>query len=499
MARADAGEGEGGMKTLGVGLLAVAAALAVVPCSAEETRSLPGFGEVTVYRPADLHDARGVVLFVSGDGGWNLGVVDMARRLAPRAIVAGISLPDWARRAAGHADRCWYPAGELEVAAQSLEKQLGLPRYVPPILVGYSSGATLVYGAMAQAPSTTFAGAISLGFCPDLEVARPLCGSADWKPRYDAGKRVSWLPEGRLPGANATSSRWVALQGTIDQVCAPDRTAAFVSRTGGGRVVMLEKVGHGFSVPARWGRAFDEAAASFLEPDGLLVARPPVHAAEAPAAIAAALDRLDLPLEVTWPEGARAALIFLSGDGGWADLDRSIAEGLTRRGVAVIAWNSLHYFWSARSPAVLAGDLRRVVAALPPDVRLFAGGYSFGAETVPVAVASGGGGLERLRGLVLVAPGPYATFEISPLDWVRSGESPTDHPVTPVLDSLRAPPALCLQGSDDAESGCPKGGNSVVRSETLPGGHHFGGDWDRLVDRIASFVLPGAPVPTSPP
>ena len=47
---------------------------------AEETTAQFGrFGKITVYRPS-LHPAH-VVLFVSGDGGWNLGVVDMAREL----------------------------------------------------------------------------------------------------------------------------------------------------------------------------------------------------------------------------------------------------------------------------------------------------------------------------------------------------------------------------------------------------------------------------------
>ncbi len=72
------------MKACTVRLLATLAALATlggVPALAagEETFTLEPFGALTVYRttPRPAH----LVLFVSGDGGWKLGVVDMAREL----------------------------------------------------------------------------------------------------------------------------------------------------------------------------------------------------------------------------------------------------------------------------------------------------------------------------------------------------------------------------------------------------------------------------------
>lgn len=37
------------------------------------------FGKVTIYLPSKAPNA--VVLFVSGDGGWNQGVVDMAKNV----------------------------------------------------------------------------------------------------------------------------------------------------------------------------------------------------------------------------------------------------------------------------------------------------------------------------------------------------------------------------------------------------------------------------------
>ena len=47
------------------------------------------FGKVSVYRPHG--EPREVVLFLSGDGGWTLGVLSMTQRLVEQgALVAGI-------------------------------------------------------------------------------------------------------------------------------------------------------------------------------------------------------------------------------------------------------------------------------------------------------------------------------------------------------------------------------------------------------------------------
>ena len=92
-----------------------------------------------------------VVLFISGDGGWNAGVVDMAQRIAAQqAVVIGIAYPAL-RRAAAREGGCWYVASDLELISHAAQKALKLSQYHPPVLVGYSSGASLVYAALAKA------------------------------------------------------------------------------------------------------------------------------------------------------------------------------------------------------------------------------------------------------------------------------------------------------------------------------------------------------------
>ena len=471
----------------------------------EEQVSIPLFGMVKVYRPESIQATRGVVLFVSGDGGWNLGVVDMARRSASRAIVVGLSMPAWQKMVQKDPTHCWFPAGELESTAQAIEKIYRLPLYIRPILVGYSSGATVVYGALAQAPAEAFAGAVSLGFCPDMELARPFCSREDWKPSYDSKKKQSLLPPrpGIAPRPDG-SARWIALQGTVDQVCDPKSVGGFTASIPAARMVSLPKVGHGFSVARNWGAAYDAAIDNLLEPATVLEKTPgdvkrseshlPNHS---PGEIRDRLDALELPLEIQWLEGAQSVMIFLSGDGGWAELDQSVASALAAQGVGVVGWNTLRYFWQPRTPEEFRADLGRVVAALPEGMRVFVGGFSFGAEVVPVSLSPGSSdgetrtqaiAMSRIAGLVLLGPGPYATFEVSTLDWIRTGTSPTDHPVAASLERLGGLPVLCIDGAQQGLSGCSSAAVRGLTHVNLPGGHHFGGDYDALAARILDFM-----------
>ena len=53
--------------------------------------------------------------------------------------------------------------------------------------------------------------------------------------------------------------------------------------------------------------------------------------------------------------------VFLSGDGGWAGIDKNVAAALAARGISVAGVDSLRYFWTARTPQGLAADLDRIL------------------------------------------------------------------------------------------------------------------------------------------
>ena len=214
-----------------------------------ETLAYGRFGDITVYRGEKPHD---LVLFLSGDGGWNLGVVNMAERLAGlHAVVAGIDIRHYLAQLEAANEACVSPAADLKDLGAHLAAELKLDLKAAPTLVGYSSGATLVFAALVEAPAGSFKGALSLGFCPDLELNKPLCrgaGIASTPRKNTKGvvKGVNFLPAKQL------AAPWIALQGALDQVCIAPDTEKFMSEVPGANYVLLPKVGHGYGVERNW-------------------------------------------------------------------------------------------------------------------------------------------------------------------------------------------------------------------------------------------------------
>ncbi|HEY8021321.1 MAG TPA: AcvB/VirJ family lysyl-phosphatidylglycerol hydrolase [Thermoanaerobaculia bacterium] len=494
------------MKIFAVALLA--ACLAAPACFAsEETFTFAPFGTVTVYRPTP--HPKHVALFLSGDGGWKLGVVDMAREIAGMdTLVAGVSLPAYMKAvgaegketAAADPNVCFNPSGDLEALGRAVETRYGYAARVPPILVGYSSGATLVYAALVQAPPRTFGGAVSLGFCPDLIVNMPICkgNGLAWK-RDKEGKGVDFLPSKLL------EAPWVALQGDIDQVCTPEDTRTYVNEVPHGELVWLHKVGHGFSVPKNWMRQFKESfervatgerperdeqssaasRSSAGSSDASPAAKPPAkassggrrakhrapaHAASPPARLAR-LPLIEVPAHP--PAGGRIA-VLLTGDGGWRACDRDLAKALAARGIPVVGWSSLRYFLRGRSPAEGARDLEAVLghylAAWQADEAIVIG-YSFGADVVPFFVNRLPRSLRaRIPLVALIGPDRRADFRLRLADLLgRDGKDSV--PVVPEIQKLRGTPILCSYGERETWSLCPELPADLARVVQRPGGH----------------------------
>ncbi len=73
-------------------------------------------------------------------------------------------------KAAARADApCQMIAADFESLSHQVQKEIGMSDYLVPVLVGYSSGATVAYATLVQSPPGTFAGALSLGFCADQD------------------------------------------------------------------------------------------------------------------------------------------------------------------------------------------------------------------------------------------------------------------------------------------------------------------------------------------
>lgn len=451
-------------------LLAVTLGLAAAPAPAAERALEYGapFGRVMLYVPDG--PPRGVVLFISGDGGWNLGVVSMARHLAARgAVVAGVDIRRYFAAMADERGGCRYLAGDLESLAHRVQRELGLASYHVPFLYGYSSGANLVYAAVAQSRGT-FAGAVSLGFCPEQRYhgAQP-CGSGQL--RFHPGGKGAIV----LEPAAQLGDPWIAFQGDRDRTCPLATVDEFARHVDSAEVVRLPGVGHGFGAERDWMPQFE---ALFTR-----LAQPPAAAPAMPAEVA------DLPLieQPGTPAAGMPLALMLSGDGGWASLDRGVAAALNARGVPVVGLSTLKYYWYAKTPEQSAADVARILhhyLTVWQRERALLVGYSFGADVLPFIVARLPPELRaRVQLVALLGLSRQANFEIRVANWLP-GTDKGRAATLPEIARLGDVNLLCVYGAGESGDPCPELESSGVAVERIGEKHHLGGDYGAIAAAI---------------
>ncbi|HEY4213843.1 MAG TPA: AcvB/VirJ family lysyl-phosphatidylglycerol hydrolase [Steroidobacteraceae bacterium] len=446
-------------------------------------RQMPAgrFGTATVYVPDGT--SRSVAIFVSGDGGWKLGVTDMAKALRDDgAVVIGIDIRRYIASLKASAQKadpvCQSLAGDFETLSHRIQKELGVSEYHVPVLVGYSSGATIVYAALVQSPTGTFEGAMSLGFCADQDFGgAALCPGTGlhYAPGQGKLQKGEWV----VDPAKTLKQPWIALQGQKDEVCSPPAVDAFAAQTPMSQVIRLPAVGHGFSVERNWMPQFLEAYRRLNAPQQSRIAARPA-------------DIDDLPVTEVRAEGnsdSDTFALLLTGDGGWAGLDQELATRLAADGVSTVGLNSLKYFWSERTPTGAAKDVARVIRhylAAWNKTRVLLVGYSFGADALPFIVNRLPPDLKsQLLSLSLLGLSANASFQVSVADWI-GGDS--GGPATqPELTALGAVPVLCLYGEGDKDTICPTANGKITR-EHIGKGHHFSGEYSQIADRIVAFA-----------
>ena len=452
------------MKRLHAACLALALALTgPVTALAQEKISHGNFKDVLLYRPKG--EAKSFVLFLSGDEGWTPALGAQAQALADQgAAVAGIHTPRLLAALLKVSGDCLLPDGDLENLSHFLQGYAHLPAYFPPLLVGQGSGGTLAYALLAQAPADVFGGGISMDFCPELAVRKPLCKGEDVHfTRCPHGRGLTLLPAPKL------REPWVVLQGGGHQACAPATAQQFVAQVGGAEWVTVASAGDARAPLLAAHRQLTTGLAAAAAPAG-----PDVSVADLPL----------VPVPSTVPSDTFAVL--LSGDGGWAGIDKQLAAKLSAAGVPVVGLDSLRYFWSARTPEGLAQDLDRVLHAYAVQwkkSRALLIGYSQGADVLPFAV-------NRLsaasRGLVahtvLIGPGEKASFKFRLSNWLSRDKGGL--PLKPELRRLSAANTLCVYGTSDSDTVCPHVPVDQVTRVPMAGDHHFDGIYQNLTDQI---------------
>jgi len=383
----------------------------------------------------------------------------IARELRARgALVAVIDTRALLRDLERDDADCVSPDGDLENLSHYIQASQGLATYHAPILIGEGNDASVVYAMLAQAPPATFAAGISLGFCPTFTLHKPLCVDHTLQSTMRRG-RTTLLPA-------KLHSQWIAI-GAETGACAV-AAHAFLQRVQDAEVVVAAA------------GALDHAYAH-------LAKTVPTTMSAVPQAVA------NLPvIEVPAPQSGDALVILISGDGGWAGIDREVASQLAASGTPVVGVDALRYFWTKRTPDGLARDIERLAATYRTRwqrKRIVLVGYSQGADVLPFAINRLRPALRHGLTAVLIGPGEYAKFEFHLGNWL--GVVPGGLPIAPEMQRIAGVKLICLYGADDSDSKCERYASSRVQLVKLPGGHHFNGDYaglTRAIMRAASLI-----------
>jgi type IV secretory pathway VirJ component len=423
------------------------------------------FKDVTVYTPPARPTS--FVLLLSGDEGGNARTDALAQQFAQQgALVAGI---DWRKfKAVLEADGgdCTFPDGDLENLSHFVQAYFHESTYLAPLLVGIDGGGSMAYAVLAQSPPDTFAGALSLGFCPHMQLEKPLCKGTGLE--LTPGARGSGI---ELAPIKSLSDPWVVLQPAQGAACPAATVGSFVAKVRGAAIASLPQVTD---------RSVMAAFAKLVAADANRNLAPP------PAALGD-LPVIEVPALPNTPPGDEFAII-MSGDGGWAGLDRDIAAALSAKGIPVVGLDSLRYYWSARTPQGLAADTDRMIRYYLAHFgkrRVLLIGYSQGADVLPFAVNRLPAATKAHVALAaILGMSEHALFEFHVSNWLSDDKSGPE--TLPEVNRMSGMPVLCIYGEDEHDSLCPKLDPRKFDVVRLKGGHHFDGNYSGLADQILS-------------
>jgi len=465
------------MKLLGgpaVYLLALMLVLVQDHCHPEITEQsvvTRQFGTVEIY--LGTSDAKGVTLLLSGEDGWNEDLAEVAKAVAELGYLVGvIDIRGYLLGPGESSVPCRNPAVDLADLGDTLQQRFRLSPNTrkPPLLVGYAAGGSLVYATLLLAKGGVFHAGISLGFCPEFPGEERICGALRSEVTVSPKR-----PDSMLVPTRTLETPWFVFQVGDKQACSAEMTAEFIGRIDNAKLISQDESIPGVPAERAWLSKLT-ALMQWLDPD-------------ITGQVLNDADVTGVPLTEVRADGSRdkRLALMLSGDGGWAQLDRSIAATLGKHGIDTVGWDSLSYFWKAKTPEEAATDLGRVLNHYLTSWRknrVLLIGYSFGADVLPFMVSRLPGPLrERIDLLVFLGLATSASFEFHLVNWIGV-ERKDALAVLPEVSRLTGMSLLCVYGDREVNSACPALRGSDARVVALPGDHHFGGAYETIVDRI---------------
>ena len=441
------------------------------------------FGKVFIYSP-ESRTGNNLIIMISGDGGWKSGVPEFAREFARSgALVAGVDILRYYNHLKQLGTECYHVFSDFVELATAVERKYQFPGYTPPVLVGYSSGATLVYGILTQARPGTFVGGISLGFCPDIDLPKRLCETNGLKEKVlKPDKSFLLLPDPML------QDPWIVLQGKIDKVCDFETVNDFILHTGNARLISLDKVGHGFS---KWNNFMPQLKSAYI--DLITNYEKEISNHTRPGGFT---NPSNLPLRLIREKpGTENNLItvMFSGDGGWYGFEELLCDHLGTYGIPVIGIDTKKYLWTRKTPEETAkdvGDLLRYYCDELGKSRIMLFGYSQGAEILPFVYQQLPADIkDKIKSIIMLSPDPNTDFEIHISNMLGLGNRRNTFEVVPEIKKNNEVRQVIVLGAEEKTEIPGLLQNTGVEFIMVPGDHHYSGNAGLIIDRLKDLRI----------
>lgn len=429
------------------------------------------FGKLTIYKPTAY--IKNIVICISGDGGWNKGIQNIAFKIkSSNTLLIGVDIRKYLHNLNNEKSACLYPAADFEAMSEFVQKKLKYETYHTPVLLGYSSGAALVYGILAQAPQNTFQGGIVLGFCPDLRIKKPLCAGSG---KFVCTKRRD--NRGYDLGPNTTmNSPLISLQGNLDEICNYKATVEFLKALPKAELITLPKVGHGYGVEKYWVPQLLQAFDRLNELNNIQ------------ANIENKMMKTDLPVHLTPalpPTSGNTMVLMISGDGGWTGFDQQVADEFAKKGMPVVGLNALKYFWQQKNPLKTTLDAERLIlqyAALWKKNKVILLGYSFGADVIPFIFNRLPENIRKeIHSVILLSPSPDSDFEIHVTDLFNFRSGKRAFNVLEEIKKIKGTHLVCFFGNEEDRTHAVALADKHIGVVILNGGHHYDNSFSEIV------------------
>jgi type IV secretory pathway VirJ component len=421
------------------------------------------FGKVYTYKQAGI--PVNIILMISGDGGWNIGMADFAKSFTDKStLVVGVDIIRYYKDLRPRKEDCYMVSSDFVELATAIERKYGFTGYIPPVIMGYSSGATLVYGILAQARPGVIIGGISLGFCAEIDLPKRLCQTNGLSEKViTAGKSYLLQPDVRL------GNPWIVLQGKKDKICNFDSAVIFVKKTADAELIVLPETGHEFSRTSefmpQWKAAYNK-----------LIAKYQTAQTQALATGRFVSFPISIIKEKT-PFPNAPIILFFSGDGGWLGFENNISEKVGAYGIPTIGIDTKKYFWARKTPEKCASDMAEILNFYSNEWgknQFIIIGYSQGAEVIPFIISRFPDQLKtKVSAVVMLSPETYTDFEIHITNMIGLGSRQNKYNVIDEIKKLQKINILSIYGDGEKSPMPDLLKAALTKVVFIPGDHHY--------------------------